>query len=103
MGKTERHAYLKAIRLRYRRAKRKAKTLILDEFCAVAGTHRKYAIRLLNQRPIQRKPKWSGRKPIYGDPNLLKALKRIWFACAPRNLKQFCPSGCLFTTPNTAS
>ena len=49
MGKNERQAYLKAIRSRYRRARKKTKAGILDEFCAVCGYHRKYAIRLLNQ------------------------------------------------------
>ena len=33
MGKNERQAYLKAIRSRYRRARKKAKVIILDEFC----------------------------------------------------------------------
>ena len=50
MGKNERQAYLKAIRTRYRRAGKKTKVTILNEFCAVCGYHRKYAIRLLNQR-----------------------------------------------------
>ena len=50
MGKNERQAYLKAIRSRYRRAGKKTKVTILDEFCAVCGYHRKYAIRLLNQQ-----------------------------------------------------
>ena len=31
MGKNERQAYLKAIRLRYRRARKKIKVTILDE------------------------------------------------------------------------
>ena len=35
MGKNERQAYLKAIRSRYRRARKKVKVTILDEFCAV--------------------------------------------------------------------
>ncbi len=37
MGKNERQAYLKAIRLRYRRARKKIKVTILDEFCSVCG------------------------------------------------------------------
>ena len=45
MGKNERQAYLKAIQSRYRQAGKKAKVVILDEFCAVCGYHRKYAIR----------------------------------------------------------
>jgi len=56
MGKNERQAYLKAIRLRYRRAGKKGKATILDEFCAVCDYHRKYAIRILNLRGKLRKP-----------------------------------------------
>ena len=44
MGKNERQAYLKAIRTRYRRASKRAKAEILDEFCAVCGYLRKYAM-----------------------------------------------------------
>ena len=80
MGKNERQAYLKAIRSRYRRASKKAKTKVLDEFCAVCGYHRKYAIRLLNRGSQSRKQRRLGRKPIYAAPELLTALKRIWFA-----------------------
>jgi hypothetical protein len=50
MGKNERQAYLRAIRSRYRRARKKVKVTILDEFCSVCRYNRKYAIRLLNQR-----------------------------------------------------
>ena len=80
MGKNERQAYLKAIRSRYRRARKKVKVTILDEFCAVCGYNRKYAIRLLNQCGKPRKKQRPGRKPIYASPELLTALKRIWFA-----------------------
>ena len=48
MGKSERQAYPKAIRPRYRRASKKGKITILDEFCAVCGYQSKYATRLLN-------------------------------------------------------
>ena len=80
MGKNERQAYLKAIRQRYRRAGKKAKATILDEFCAVCGYHRKYAIRLLNRRGKPAKPRQPGRKPVYPSKELLIALKRLWFA-----------------------
>jgi hypothetical protein len=80
MGKNERQAYLKAIRIRYRRARKKVKVTILNEFCAVCGYNRKYAIRLLNQRAQARKKRRRGRKPTYASPELLTALKRIWFA-----------------------
>jgi hypothetical protein len=77
MGKKSKREYLERIRARYRKALKLAKGVILDEFCEVCGFHRKYAIRLLNQKtkPPARKP---GRPSIY--PTILLALKRIWFA-----------------------
>lgn len=80
MGKNERQAYLQAIRSRYRRAPRPSKAAILDEFCAVCGYHRKYAIRLLSRRVRKRQPGHAGRPAIYASGALLTALKRIWFA-----------------------
>lgn len=55
MGTQERRAYLEAIRPRYRRARKTSKTAILNEFCAVCGYHRKYALRLL--RPPDKRSK----------------------------------------------
>jgi hypothetical protein len=82
MGKTERRAYLDAIRTRYRRANKADKTTILNEFCAVCGYHRKYALRLLG-KPFRRKPKRPG-KPgpasRYDIPELVTALRTIWLA-----------------------
>jgi len=80
MGKKEKRAYLAAIHRRYRRADRKAKGAILDEFCEVCGYNRKYAIRILNHQPPPSASKHVGRKPIYRDDELIVALKRIWFA-----------------------
>jgi hypothetical protein len=80
MGKDERHAYLKAIRPRYRKANKKDKGSILSEFCEVCGYNRKYAIRVLST-PTKKKPRQKpGRKPVYSDPQLLTILKRIWMA-----------------------
>lgn len=81
MGKSERQAYLEAIRKRYKRARKKAKGLILDEFCAVCGYNRKYAVRILNQKKSRsRQSARPGPKPGYDSPALLNALKTIWFA-----------------------
>ena len=46
----------------------------------MCGYHRKYAIRLLNQRGKPRRKRRAGRKPVYASAELLTALKRIWFA-----------------------
>lgn len=80
MGKHTKRAYLEAIRGRYRQADRAGKGRILDEFCAVCGYHRKYAIRLLGRKKSTAPPGRGGHKPKYDDPLLLKALRRIWLA-----------------------
>ena len=81
MGKRERRAYLEAIRARYRCASKAGKTAILDEFCAVCGYHRKYALRLLGSR---KRGNTAARKPgpasRYDTPELVEALRAIWMA-----------------------
>src|ERR1700686_899059 len=75
--------YLETIRARYQQTGKKAKTLILDEFCATCGYNRKYAIRLLSkarQKGSRRGSKRPGPKTVYQDAKLVEALKRIWFA-----------------------
>jgi hypothetical protein len=76
-----RRDYLEAISLRYRRSSKKDKSIILNEFCAICGYNRKYAIRLLKKKHVglssRKRP---GPRSIYGDDRLLNALKRIWFA-----------------------
>ena len=51
MGQKAKWEYFRAICERYRRADRKTKRAILNEFCVNTGYHRKYAIRLLNGPP----------------------------------------------------
>jgi hypothetical protein len=82
MSPRSKREYLEVIFLRYKKAPRREKTTILDEFCAVSGYHRKHAIRLLRrfrrfQKPKQRK---RGRLSLYDREALLKPLKRIWLA-----------------------
>lgn len=79
MSPEEKRAYLSAIGRRYKRADRKKKSKILDEFCAVCHYHRKYAIRLLHKQPKKR-PGKPGRKSKYASDQLLDILKRIWLA-----------------------
>lgn len=65
---------------RYQRAGRSHKKIILDEFCATCGYHRKAAVRLL-RRPLRTKPfKRSGPKIIYEPVEVLPVLKAVWRA-----------------------
>ena len=94
MGQREKSAYREAIRPRYATASKAEKKRILDEFCAVCGYNRKYAIRLLGRRRSRHKAK-RGRKTQYADPALLAALEAIWdasdFMCS-RRLKAIIPA-----------
>src|SRR5206468_3560147 len=71
--------YLQAIWDRYQRVGRLFKTKILDEFCAICGYTRKYAIGLLNRKPGRRRKK-PGPAREY-DASVLAPLKVIWLAC----------------------
>jgi len=90
MSPQSKKEYLEAIFKRYKNAPRSGKHVILDEFCAATGYHRKHAIRLLRgfKRFTKPQPKPRGPKPVYDSPELLKALKKIWLAanlpCSPR-------------------
>lgn len=79
MSPQEKRAYLSEIGRRYRKASRKKKASILDEFCTVCHYHRKYAIRLLN-KPHKKPVKKPGRKKKYEGKPLLEILKTIWLA-----------------------
>lgn len=80
MGKKERQAYLKAIRGRYGKASRTEKGKILDEFCAVCGYARKYALRLLGRAPVKNAPAKPGRPSRYACEAVLTPLRTIWLA-----------------------
>lgn len=68
--------YLSAIRKRYYQARKREKTQILNELCAVAGFNRKYAIRILAIKQHEGK-KLSGRTQTYSDRSV-RHLKRLW-------------------------
>lgn len=93
MGHKEKTAYLEAIRTRYVQAGRIGKKRILDEFCAVCGYNRKYAIYLLS-KPKKRSKRKPGRKSKYRERRFLDVLTRIWkaadFMCS-RRLKTVIP------------
>ena len=80
MSSRSKREYLEAIYPRYKAASRNQKKLILDEFCAACGYHRKHAIRLLKQfkRFIKPKQQKKGRRPLYNTEAILTPMKRIW-------------------------
>jgi hypothetical protein len=99
MSMRERKALTDQVAARYRRATRKGKQQILDEFVANTGYHRKYAIRLLNawgkksticidgkvvtiKAGTKKRKSGGGRKKYYNDETI-EALYRIWlfFGC----------------------
>jgi hypothetical protein len=70
--------YVQAIVQRYRQAKRPEKGRILDEFCQVAGYHRKHAIRVLKApAPGVARPR---RRAATYSPAVIEALRAIWRA-----------------------
>ena len=84
MSPTSKKEYFQRIASRYRKAFKKEKSLLLEEFCQVCGYHRKYAITKLRafkkryrKPPPRQKP---GPKSQYQHPDFLKALKEIWIA-----------------------
>lgn len=83
MSPRSKREYIDAIFVRYKHASRKAKTIILDEFCATSGYHRKHAIRVLRWFKRFQKPpsqKKQGRPPSYHPEIILAPLKQIWLA-----------------------
>ncbi len=85
--------YAEAIRLRYRKACRREKKGILDEFTRVTGYHRKAVIRLLTREPKSLSGRRRGRPRTYGL-EVATALKVMWEAsdhlCSKR-LQPFLP------------
>lgn len=73
-SKREMHAEIQA---RYLKASKAGKQKILDEFTAVTGYHRKYAIRILKHGYKRRPNKPKGRAAIYRG-EVVEALEQIW-------------------------
>jgi len=82
--------YAEAVRVRYFRALKKAKTEMLNEFVATTGMHRKAVIRLLNRRSRSPGKKGGGRPRLYG-PGVMAALKVAWEATDRLCSKRFHP------------
>jgi hypothetical protein len=74
--------YLRAVHLRYKRANRKEKSIILNELCKNCDYHRKHAIRALNtfKRFTKPKTKRRGKPSEYNKASIITPLKRIWLA-----------------------
>ena len=81
MGNDAKWEYFRVMYERYHKAERKARAVLLDEFCVTTGYNRKYAIRLLNgPRPEKervRRPR--ERKPQYGK-QVISVLAAVWEA-----------------------
>ena len=82
MSPRSKREYVEAIFLRYKKASRKEKTTILNQFCTMCGYHRKHAIRLLRwfKRFTKPKGKKRGRPSLYHKSDILNPLKKIWLA-----------------------
>jgi len=80
MSLSSKREALARIHGRYQRAGRRHKKIILDEFCATCGYHRKAAVRLLN-RPLRTTVfQRSGPKIVYDRALVLPVLKAVWLA-----------------------
>jgi hypothetical protein len=92
MSHKSKQEYLRAIWGRYQRVGRRYKTKMLDEFCAVCGYSRKYALRLLN-RALPQQRRRPGPKVKY-EGEVVRVLKAIWtlseWMCSKR-LKEALP------------
>jgi hypothetical protein len=93
MTKNGKRELLEAIRPRYLRASTTEKTHILDEFVAITGYHRKYAIRLLKHGRKQPRREKRGRSKVY-QGEVVSALIKVWEVCdriCSRRLHPFLP------------
>jgi hypothetical protein len=80
VSRQSKREYLCAIYARYQLAGRADKERIVDEFCQVAGYHRKSALRLLNGPPPRPgRGRRRKRPPTYGA-EVIQILKAIWEA-----------------------
>jgi hypothetical protein len=94
IGAQLRQELVNALRERYRVSTQKEKARILEEFVAVSGYHRKYAIGVLNaEAEPENRPCRRIRPRIY-DGAVLEGLRKIWaildFICGKR-LKPILP------------
>lgn len=77
MSQRSKREMIEAIHPRYLKANKAGKEQILDEFIAITGYHRKYAIRVLKHGPKPKGQKKPGRRKIY-QGEVVKVLEQIW-------------------------
>ena len=93
MSQGSKRELLETIQPRYRKAGRKEKQKILDEFVADTGYHRKYAIRVLNSVKHKEHSKKPEPRRIY-QGEVVTTLEYIWEVCGQicsRRLQPFLP------------
>jgi len=81
-------------RRRYREANKKGKGLILDEFVANTGYHRKYALALLGGHPSRKKKPQQEKERCTYTADVRAKLIHVWEVCdriASRRLHPFLP------------
>ena len=82
--------YAAAVRERYRRAGKREKGRLLDEFCETTGYHRKAAVRLLRRESVGGNPERRGRPRRYGV-FVAEALRTVWEAADRIGSKRLAP------------
>jgi hypothetical protein len=80
MSQRSKRELLEEIRPRYLKARKPWKKIILDEFVAATGYHRKYAIRILKHGRPGRSGKKHGLSKVY-QGEVVVALEQIWEVC----------------------
>jgi hypothetical protein len=95
MSQRSKREMIETIQPRYLKANKAGKAQILDEFIAVTGYHRKYAIHVLKHGPKPKGLKRAGRRKIY-QGEVVQFLEQIWEIygriCSKR-LQPFLPEG----------
>lgn len=80
MSRKSRWEYFRAVYQRYQKASQEMKQVMLDEFCSNTRYNRKYAIRLLNGPPPERRPRPRRRRSASYGTGLIRLLAAIWEA-----------------------
>lgn len=80
MSRNAKREYYLAILPRYKKASKKEKSLILDEFCRVCQYNRDYASHKLKNPHPPIKHKKRGRTSKYNIPTVITPIKKIWLA-----------------------